>query len=256
MNILLSNDDGLHAAGLDCLAAALKDEGHKVFAAAPATQMSGASHSITTGRPFTIRTAEHGRADQALEISGTPADCVKLGIKCYEARGIPIDMVFSGINHGSNLGTDTLYSGTVAAAIEGALCGRPAVAVSIDSGSAPAHLATPAAVAVKVLQKIMQTRMPASVININTPDVPYEALAGIRTARLGRRDYVEGVLPDALADGVLEYSYHDTPVVYDSHDDRFDVIAVQDNYAVITPLGFDLTDEAALEPMKEWRMTL
>ena len=95
--------------------------------------MSGANHSLTTQRPITLREISYDKAEQALSVEGTPTDCVKLGIKYFQAKNVRLDMVLSGINHGSNLGTDTLYSGTVAAAVEGALCGLPAVAISVNS---------------------------------------------------------------------------------------------------------------------------
>lgn len=255
MNILVSNDDGVRAEGIRCLCAALVKKGHRVYLSAPASQMSGASHSLTTQRPITLREISYDKAEQALSVEGTPTDCVKLGIKYFQAKNVRFDMVLSGINHGSNLGTDTLYSGTVAAAVEGALCGLPAVAVSVNS-SQPIHFETAADLACQVVENMRGETAGPMIVNINTPDLPAEELTGVRVARLGKRDYVEGIMPQEAQEGYVEYSYKSTPVVYDSHNHDIDVIADQDKYATVTPLGYDLTDHDKIEGMKEWRIKI
>lgn len=255
MNILVSNDDGVQAEGIRYLCAALVKEGHHVYLSAPASQMSGASHSLTTQRTITLREIVYDKAERALSVEGTPTDCVKLGIKYFQAKDIRLDMVLSGINHGSNLGTDALYSGTVAAAVEGALCGLPAVAVSVN-GSRPKHFGTAAHLACQVIENMAQETTGPMIVNINTPDLPADELRGVRVARLGKRDYVEGILPEETENGYVEYSYKSTPVVYDSHDLTIDVIADQDKYATVTPLGYDLTDHDKIKGMKEWRIKI
>ncbi|MDR1797112.1 MAG: 5'/3'-nucleotidase SurE [Clostridiales Family XIII bacterium] len=139
MNILVTNDDGVTAVGIHRLALALKEGGHGVFVCAPAQQQSATGHGITIGRAVRMEpvpAADFVEAAEAFAMDGTPADCVKFGLELFENRGVKIDAVFSGFNHGMNLGTDTLYSGTVSAAVEGALCGMPAAALSISSNFA------------------------------------------------------------------------------------------------------------------------
>ena len=132
MNILLANDDGIDARGIHELADALKGLGD-LYISAPDSQRSASGHGITVSQPITVTETTFPGATGAFRMSGTPADCVKLGVKLLQKEGIKIDMVFSGINHGGNLGTDTLYSGTVSAALEGTICGIQSVAVSVNS---------------------------------------------------------------------------------------------------------------------------
>lgn len=255
MNILVANDDGIGAEGIRVLADRLKKAGNRIFVSAPASQMSGAAHSITTKKKIKVKPVEYDGAAGAICVGGTPSDCVRLGIYYFGTKGIDMDMVFSGINHGSNLGTDTLYSGTVAAAVEGALCGKRSAAVSIDS-SDPVNFDTAADLAVKVQKKIEGMEDVPAVININTPDLPKSELAGIRVTRLGRRGYEEGLSPEDTKDGEFEYSYGGKPLVYESSNDDIDVIADQDRFATLTPLGFDLTDHEKIDALKKWEITL
>lgn len=135
MNILVTNDDGINASGICSLAEALSKVAD-VYVCAPHTQRSAAGHGITVSKPIEVEERTFARAAKAYAITGTPADCVKIGTKILREQDIKVDMVFSGINLGGNLGTDTLYSGTVSAAIEGSLCGIPSVAVSVNSHEA------------------------------------------------------------------------------------------------------------------------
>ena len=135
MNILVANDDGIRARGLTELVRALSGEA-SVYVCAPDGQRSASGHGITVSKYITVKEEQVEGAEYALSTSGTPADCVKLGMKILSEKGVKIDMLFSGINHGGNLGTDVLYSGTVAAAMEGSICGVPSVAVSVDNHDA------------------------------------------------------------------------------------------------------------------------
>lgn len=252
MNILVSNDDGINAEGIHRLVDALSAEG-SVYVAAPHTQKSAAGHSITVGKPITITEVDFDGAVLGLEVTGTPADCVKLGIKYLHAKGIEIDIVYSGINHGGNLGTDTLYSGTVSAAIEGALCGKPSVAVSVNNHE-PVHFDYACELAVSTLRAMTENARGVMTMNINVPDLPKNEIKGVRYTRLGVREYDEWFVPKETEDGKTEYWYRGTPVVYDSRNDSIDVIADQDNYASITPLKFDLTNHELIEDIKKWRI--
>ncbi len=248
MNILITNDDGIKAEGIRRLAETLS-KGADVYLAAPKTQMSAAGHGITMNRSITCEEVEYENAAKALMIDGTPADCVKVGMRVYQEMGIDIDMVYSGINHGSNLGTDTLYSGTVSAAIEGNLCGVPAAAVSV-SGHDACHFTLACELALDVLERFDDLDS-LTTININTPNLPKEEIKGVKICRLGMREYDNWFIPENSGTGIHEYRYSGAPVVYDSKNTGIDVIAMQEGYATITPLFFDLTDREKTEELRD-----
>ncbi|MGI6256646.1 MAG: 5'/3'-nucleotidase SurE [Anaerovoracaceae bacterium] len=250
MNILVSNDDGLHARGLQELVSALSQVA-EVYVAAPSVERSASGHSITVRQAITIDEVDFKDAVMGLKVNGTPADCVKLGLRYLEVRDIHIDLVYSGVNHGGNLGTDTLYSGTVAAAIEGALCGKPAVAVSCNSHEAE-HFDVACALAVDVLPYIKKYIGNPITLNINTPNLPKEEIKGVKFTRLGVRGYEEWFNPKEGPDGKAEYWYHGYPVIYDSVNTNIDVIADQEGYASITPLQCDMTNYNEIENLKKW----
>lgn len=165
MKILISNDDGIFAPGIAALVKAFSDAGHEVFVCAPDSQRSAASHSLSIHKPITVKEREFPGAAKAYAIGGTPADCVKLGLMvlCPEAEA-----VVSGVNKGYNVGTDILYSGTVAAAMEGAICGRPALAIS--QMERREDFSRAAELAVQMFGKLMENPLaPLSVLNVNYP---------------------------------------------------------------------------------------
>ncbi|MCL1982635.1 MAG: 5'/3'-nucleotidase SurE [Clostridiales bacterium] len=252
MNVLVANDDGIRAEGIYRLVETLSKEAD-VYVSAPHIQRSASGHSISVGAPLEISEVDFDNAKLALEITGTPADCVKLGVKELERRGIGIDMVFSGINHGGNLGTDTLYSGTVSAAIEGCICKKPSVAVSVNSHF-PKHFELACELALSALQKAYGRLDCHSLISINVPNLAKAEVKGIKYARLGDREYKEWFEPKVNADGALQYWYSGEPVLYEGQDTGIDVIAMQEGYAVITPLHYDLTDYKLLEEIEDWRI--
>lgn len=252
MNILLSNDDGISANGIKYLAAAL-NEVADVYVVAPHTERSASGHSISLHDALKLNEVRFAGAVRAFEINGTPADCVKLGLKFLEQENVPIDMVFSGINHGGNLGTDTLYSGTVSAAIEGALCGVPGVAVSVNSRN-PKHFEPACRMAVRCAKNAYGKLDKTKVLNVNFPDLPEPELAGVKITRLGVREYDDWFEKVINADGESEYIYGGSPKYYYSEDSDIDIIAVQDGYASITPLHFDLTCHDMLDEIKEWEL--
>jgi len=178
MRILLSNDDGYFAPGLAALAAALTDAGHKITVVAPERDRSGASNSLTLDRPLVVRQAPSGFH----YVNGTPTDCVHLAVTGLLPE-LP-DMVISGINHGANMGDDTVYSGTVAAATEGFMLGIPAIAISLV-GSGQDHFDTAAGVAIDLVERFAARPFPQAVLlNVNVPDVPREVIAGVEVTRL------------------------------------------------------------------------
>src|SRR6188508_1115959 len=186
MRILLSNDDGYFAPGLEHLAAALAQHA-EITVVAPERDRSGASNSLTLDRPLLVRRAPNG----FLFVNGTPTDCVHLAVTGLLDE-LP-DMVISGINLGANMGDDTIYSGTVAAATEGYLLGIPSIAISLASKTAT-HFETAAAVAVELLDRHERYPLGARLLNVNVPDVPREILKGYQITRLGRRHKAENVV--------------------------------------------------------------
>ena len=251
MNILVANDDGIRSKGIYKLVETLSREAD-IYVCAPHVQRSTTSHSISVGRMLEVNETGFDNARLALEITGTPADCVKLGLRILEGKGVEIDMVVSGINHGGNLGMDTLYSGTVGAAREGCFCKKPSIAVSVNSHD-PKHFELACELALKSCRAAYGKIDHRTLININTPDLPKSKVKGVKFARLGDREYDEWFEPQKGADGTLRYSYDGKPVVYEGLDSGIDVIAMQEGFATITPLrSYDLTDYELLEEIKDW----
>lgn len=262
MNILIVNDDGVEARGLKELAKALhQDAGANIYVCAPDGQRSASSQGITVAEPITVTESELENVEITWQTSGLPADCVKIGLEFLEQEGIHIDMVFSGINHGGNLGTDTLYSGTVAGALEGCLNGVPSVAVSVDSHHAE-HFDYACELAVNAA-KALAAQIEAGeadhkmVLNINVPNRPKDEVKGLMYTRLGHRKYIEIFVP--LDDGEKAripgtFHYTGTPKHYDDLPEDVDVMANQNGYASITPIQTDLTDYDKIEKIKTWNL--
>ena len=250
MNILVSNDDGINARGIKELVEALSEVAD-VYVCAPDGQRSAFSHAITTGRSIHASQVDFENAVAAFAMTGTPADCVKIGYRILRARGIKIDMVFAGINHGSNLGTDTLYSGTVSAAIEGTICGVPAVAVSVGSHQAE-YFEYAKKLAVRAVTGSEGKMTPDMVLNINVPNIPAEQVKGVKYTVIGERDYDEDISPEEAAKTEIDYTYSGAPLMYEGLPDTLDVIADQEGYATITPIHRDMTYYGKIEEIKSW----
>ena len=236
MNILVVNDDGIEARGLKELVTALSERaGADVYVCAPDGQRSAASHAITLRSPVSAWPVLFDGAAEAFALDGTPADCVAVGLKLLKRLGVEIDMVFAGINHGANVGTDIIYSGTVGAALEGSIQGVPSVAVSVDS-----HQATHFDYAWIML-------------NINTPDLPAEEIKGVCHTVLGEREYLNDVQVETEGE-VTTFIYGGDAVLYESDENHFDVIALENGYASITPLQKDMTAYKAGDMLADWRI--
>ena len=244
MRILLSNDDGYQARGIRCLADALAAWG-TVDVVAPERDRSGASNSLTLDLPLRPRTADNG----FIYVDGTPTDCVHLAITGLLTE--EPDIVVSGINAGANLGDDVIYSGTVAAAMEGRFLGLPAIAVSLvtDGGN---HYATAARVVTALLEAMVSSPMPAdTILNINVPDVPLSKLEGLEVTRLGQRHKAEPVVRSVDPRG--ESIYWVGPPGGEQDAGRgTDFHAVRSGYASITPMQVDLTRHRSLTETAEW----
>ena len=237
MKILISNDDGIRAPGIAALVKAFAGAGYEVLVCAPDGQRSAFSHSLTIGRRITATETALEGAARAYAISGTPADCVKLGLTvlCPDAQA-----VISGVNHGLNVGTDVLYSGTVAAAMEGAICGRPAMAVS--QMAQREGFERTAALAVQVFETMRAHPLaPLRVLNLNCPAC--DEIRGIVTARLEQLHYTESYVPEAP--GSMTYVL--SGEVNHSRRQSEDYERLTQGYATVTILEADMTDCAATD---------
>ena len=249
MDILLSNDDGVNAIGINRLREALLMVGN-VITVAPDQDCSGASNSLTLRNP--LRLSQHG--EQVYSVNGTPTDCVHLGLGLYATDP---DMVISGINAGANMGDDVLYSGTVAAAMEGRFLGYPSLAVSLASldRSPLVHYDT-AVKAVLHLLPFVKTYPDAAnmILNINVPDVPWEQLKGFCVTRLGQRHRSEPVIRAEDPRGKPIYWIGPPGAAADAGEGT-DFYAIQAGYVSITPLHADLTRHRALAETARWLET-
>lgn len=247
MRILLSNDDGYFAPGLEVLARTLSALG-RVTVVAPERDRSGASHSLTLDRPLLVREAASGFR----YVNGTPTDCVHLAITGLLDE--PPDVVVSGINNGANMGEDTLYSGTVAAATEAYLLGCPAIAVSLASKRLE-HFATAANVARDLVTRLARSPIGAPfLLNVNVPDVAMDRLKGLRTTRLGKRHKAEGVVKSTNPRGETVYWVGAAGAAQDAGDGT-DFHAVETGYASVTPLQIDLTHTSGIADVAQWLAT-
>ncbi|MGE5155364.1 MAG: 5'/3'-nucleotidase SurE [Bdellovibrio bacteriovorus] len=244
MKILVSNDDGYQSPGLLALVEALESIA-EVFVVAPERDRSGASNSLTLDRPLRASQTERG----FIRVDGTPTDCVHLAITGLLER--EPDLVVAGINHGPNLGDDVIYSGTVAAATEGRFLGLPAIALSMDAFE-PRHLETAARVGVQLVEKLRTAPLESNLIlNVNVPDIPYEALKGFVATRLGHRHKAEAVVASRDPRGRTIFWVGPAGPEQDAGPGT-DFYAVRDGYVSITPLQVDLTRHQALDPLARW----
>jgi 5'-nucleotidase len=244
MRILISNDDGYFALGLACLAEHLSKVS-EVVVVAPERDRSGASNSLTLDRPLKLRKAANG----FYYVNGTPTDCVHLAVTGMLDQ--QPDMVVSGINAGANMGDDTIYSGTVAAATEGFLLGIPAIALSLV-GKEFNHYETAAKVAVELVQKFSaQQHTQPWLLNVNVPDVPYEKLQGTVVTRLGRRHKAEPVIKALNPHGETVYWVGAAGKAQDAGEGT-DFDAVSQQCVSITPLQIDLTQYSQLDSVRSW----
>ncbi len=243
-NILLSNDDGVYAEGIDVLYRTFRAAGHKVTVVAPDRNQSAASHSLTLEYPLRIQKINR---EDFTAVRGTPTDSVFLAVNTLlESRP---DIVVSGINNGANLCDDVIYSGTVAAAAEGRHFGLPAMAVSL-CGSV--HYETAARVTAGILEKIDECPIPPdNILNINVPDLPWDAVRGVRVTRLGRRMSSDNVVTDRDMRGETIYWIGPQAGASDSGADT-DIRAVSEGYVSVTPLHIDLTAYRALDDLARW----
>ena len=244
MHVLISNDDGVEAPGIRILAEHLSALG-RVSVVAPDRDRSGASNSLTLDRPLSLKRAANG----FFYVNGTPTDCVHLAVTGM-LEGLP-DMVVSGINIGANMGDDTIYSGTVAAATEGFLLGVPSLAISLCS-KAGEHFATAARVACELVDLLQKQSLREPVLlNVNVPDVPWEQLRGTVVTRLGKRHKAEPVVRTLSPRNETVYWVGAAGAAQDAGEGT-DFYAVHNDQVSVTPLQVDLTHNGQLSVVREW----
>jgi 5'-nucleotidase len=244
MRILLSNDDGYFAPGLLLLAEVLAPLG-EVTVVAPERDRSGSSNSLTLDRPLSVRKAQNG----FFFVNGTPTDCVHIAVTGLLPQ-LP-DLILSGINYGANVGDDTIYSGTVAAATEGFLLGIPSIAISLVAEGG-GHLRTAARVAAELVARMQKRPLPQpALLNINVPDIEYERLAGFSVTRLGKRHKAEPVIKSTTPRGDVVYWIGAAGAAQDAGEGT-DFHAIAANRVSITPLQMDLTRYPQLETVGAW----
>lgn len=244
MHILISNDDGYLAPGLQVLANRLSELA-EVTVVAPDRNRSAASNSLTLEMPLRVTQMDNG----FYSVDGTPTDCVHLAITGLLDNDP--DIVFSGINNGENMGDDVLYSGTVAAATEGRFMGLPSIALSINS-SHPAHYETAAFVATQLFKGLLKKPLPFdTILNVNVPDVAIDDLRGFKATRLGQRHRSESVI-EARDPRNKKIYWVGPPGAQQDAGEGTDFHAVEHQYVSITPLQIDLTNHQRVADVKHW----
>jgi 5'-nucleotidase len=255
-NILVSNDDGIEAPGLQRLVEQLQTFAN-VYVSAPYRQQSAVGHSITIFYP--IRAYEHMVNGKffGMAVEGTPADAVKIGVLNF-FKDVRFDLVVSGINHGANTAINIIYSGTVSAATEGAILGIPSVAVSLTTFN-NVDFVTPARVAGKIIKSMLEDekfKIPkGTLLNINIPSVEEHQIRGVKITKQGKSFWEDSFELRSDPNGRDYYWLTGKMEINDSSND-FDIIAVNDDYVSITPLHYDLTDYNAYEEIKNWKINL
>jgi 5'-nucleotidase len=251
--ILLTNDDGILAPGINAIREELERiGGHEIWAVAPDRERSASGHAITMYRPlFPVKADIPGAKSPCYSVTGTPADSAKLAIEALLPRRP--DLVISGINRGANLGTDLFYSGTVAAALEGPILGIPAIAASLDSWDSKDY-SEAARFTAELALKVLAEGLPAgTLLNVNLPARPRDQLKGVRITRLGRRLYKDQWDKRTDPRGKTYYWLAGELMELDNGEDT-DVVAVEQGYISVTPIHLDLTRYDQMRRLASWNL--
>ena len=247
MRFLLTNDDGIYARGLY----ALHEELSKIaecIVVAPETEQSAIGHAISISRPLMVRQARRNGDIFGYAVSGTPADCVKIGI--IELSGEDIDLVVSGINRGANVGTNVIYSGTVSAATEGAIMGIPSMAISLDSHDKNADYGVAARFAAKMARFIAGNKFKEIIpLNINVPALPEEKIAGVKVVKQSRGRLVESFERRLDPRDNVYYWMTGERLICEVEEDESDYMALKKGMISVTPIYYDLTRHDALSEL-------
>jgi 5'-nucleotidase len=254
MKILLTNDDGIYSPGIAALKQVIKDLGD-VTVVAPDVEQSGVGHSVTLSHPLRIRkvyvdlSASGGKEFLGYGINGSPADCVKLAV-CEIMKGAP-GLVVSGINLGANVGIHTLYSGTVAASIEGAILGSPSVAISLETSGRP-DVSQAAEIAKGIIDCVIHHGLPSgTLLNVNIPSVPKDEIKGIRVTRQYANGFNEYFDKRTDPSG-RTYYWLAGGDGYEMDECDTDIHAIKEGYISITPLRYDLTNHELIPRIEKW----
>lgn len=244
-SILVTNDDGIDSPGIQALAKAVEPLGD-VYVVAPAVEMSGMSHALALDKPLECRWIN----EKTVALNSTPVACVKFAFHEWFIRSKPA-LVVSGINHGANLGNDVNYSGTVAAALEGAFQGVPALAVSLVNRYAPAFDRANGVIR-RVAESLMRQALPGgSCLNMNIPDLPLEAMKGLKVTRQGRRIYFDEMVSEARDNGRGMVRMRVTREASWIPEEGSDMDAVAQGWISLTPLSLDFTHHEYLRELEE-----
>lgn len=250
MRILIANDDGIHSVGLKALAEKLCLE-HEVYVIAPDRERSAAGHSLTLHKPLRVDQIDMGvKVTKAWETTGTPGDCVKIGVNSI-LENKP-DLIISGINYGPNLGADVLYSGTVSAALEGAVLGYPSIAVSLfGSGDfLYSDFLYAADFISRFVNNIVKINFPKkTILNINVPAVDAEEIAGIQITRLGTRMYTDCYEKRVDPRGKTYY-WLAGELIKSEEEEGTDIMAIRNNKISITPVTFEMTHKSIMPELE------
>jgi 5'-nucleotidase len=250
MRILLTNDDGVNAPGLALLERIARGFSDDIWVVAPTEEQSGAGHSLTLTQPVRLRRL----AEKRFCVTGTPTDAVMMGL-AWIMKDSPPDLILSGINRGANLGEDVTYSGTVSAAMEGALAGIPSIALSQSYAKEGMGDTVPFAAAEAWAERVLAPLLaapfaPRTLVNINFPALPPEEVLGVRVVRQGLRDYGRlRIVQRTDPRGYNYYWFGLGPMIHTPGHDT-DLEAIADHYVAVTPLHLDLTHEESLAPLK------
>jgi 5'-nucleotidase len=250
MKILIANDDGIQAKGIITLAKTLAKE-HEVYVIAPDQERSAAGHALTLHIPLRVQEVKiDDSIKKSWSISGTPGDCVKIGI--FAILDEKPDLIISGINHGPNLGTDILYSGTVSAAMEGAVLGFPSIAVSLaDLGTYCYDFTYAADFVSKFIPRMLEIRYPTkTILNINIPAVEKEKIAGISITKIGTRMYTDSYEKRQDPRG-KDYYWMAGEIVDKPVENSTDISAIRQNRISITPVTFEMTHKSVMPELEE-----
>jgi 5'-nucleotidase len=249
VNILLSNDDGIMSPGIITLKTYLQEK-HDVYVVAPDIERSATGHGITVRNPLWAKTVKFGDTFFGHAVNGTPADCVKIGLDAIYKQ-IHFDVVISGINRGANLGTDVLYSGTVSAALEGAVGGYPSIAVSCVDFSNP-NFEDGAKVVLNILEKLDLNNWPEfTTLNVNIPKIPYDEMKGIKITKQSRRRY-QDYFEERKDPFGNSYYWMLGNIIEDDNDDNSDYNVINQGYVSVTPLSVFMTKYDFIDELKSW----
>ena len=251
MNILITNDDGIYADGIIELAKSISKIAN-VYVVAPESQKSATGHAITIHNPIMVHKIDMGENIKSYAISGTPADCVKVGIEGL-FKDINIDLVLSGINNGSNLGTDVIYSGTVSAALEGFILNKPSIAISYDEVNVKREIYKDASKYVVNLVENIKDKLDLlndCILNVNIPNTK---IKGSKITKLGQRNYDNAMVEKINPFGQKYYWIGGKLMELDQDEDS-DIACVKDGYISITPINIEMTNLRKFESLKDIKM--